>query len=224
MTFTVNAEKKRDWNKGWWRDSVRGRVVLGAGVAFALLLVPASVCTVRAWTGFDPASLDTPASEALAAALWLAAALFCACMAISMFWVVFVRTRHLPERITSGEALTIEGEFLTISYHRRLDRRPTGMDVAVAWLPGCWWVWDRAVRRLCLVARPGQEGAVRDWHYDDPSRQPRVSWDDMRPTKFIAFFPYFDPDVTQELRRLGVPEVSMEEARRALCEAGAKRA
>lgn len=203
MVFVVNPQKKRDWNLGWWRDSARGKAILALGIVFAALLVPAIVAAVMLW---NP-SIDAAPEESLMGILAASAAIFCAAMAFVTFYVVFVRVRRLPERMSSAEVLTIEDGWLTLSYHRRRDPRPRGLDVFMAWLPACEWTWDAAVRKLCLRPRAGQQDAIRDYHYDDPAQQGAVGWESMRPVSAVAFYPFFDPDLFAELKRLGVPEV-----------------
>lgn len=203
MTFCVDQERKRDWNKGWWRDNARGKAVLALGIVFALLSVPVVVCAVRTWATFDPTRLDNPVGEELAAALWLAAALFCVCMAVAFLWVVFVRVPSYPRKLLSQEVLTIEDGWLTLRCHRRRDLSRDGMEVLTAYLPNCEWCYDKATRKLCLLERG--DGAIRHYHYDDPAREKPVPFERMYRYRWFDFYPYYDPDVISEVRRWAAP-------------------
>ncbi|WP_455136784.1 hypothetical protein [Thermophilibacter sp.] len=213
MTFTVNPDKKRTWNHGWWRDWAQGRVAIvvaclcaavlvAVGVYAALTLDPAALAAEARELGSRPETTRLAMTMAASAVL-LAGALICAGGVL--------RHRSAPARQTSAESVTVEGGWLTMRYHRTLDSSPTGQDVAVAWLPGCAWWWDARRRQLVIDAR--ESGAVRDWHYDDPASQPAVAFGDMRPVSFMRLYPFYDPDLLAYLRQTGAPEASPRSAK-----------
>lgn len=208
MVFTVDQEKKRTWNHGWWRDWTQGKVGLAV----------ACICSIGllALVAYGVATLDLSAlaaeshelgnwPETTRLAMMLAAG--GALLAGALITIGgTLRHRSAPARQTSEETITVEDGWLSMRYHRRLDPVATGQDVAVAWLPGCTWWWDAPRRQLVIDAK--ESGAVRDWHYDDPDNQPVVPFESMRPASFMRFYPFFEPDLIAYLRQIGAPEGS----------------
>lgn len=213
MTFTVNPEKKRTWNHGWWRDWPQGKVGLvvaalcTAGLVgvslYAALTIDASALAAEAY-----ALGDRPETMRLGVCLGAAALMLTA--ALVLFGGT-LRHRSAPERQTSGESIAIENGWLTMRYHRRLDPSPTGLDVAVAWLPGCSWWWDAKRRQLVIDAVSA--GSVRDWHYDDPAREESVPFEAMHQASLMRLYPFYEPDLMAYLRQIGVAERSPRSAK-----------
>ncbi len=206
MTFTVNPEKKRTWNHGWWRDWTQGKV----GLAVAALCVAGLVgVALYVALAIDFSALATevyelgerPEMTRLAVCLGIAAVLLTAALILIGGTL---RHRSAPARQTSGESIVVENGWLVMRYHRRLDPSPAGQDVAMAWLPGCAWWWDAKRRQLVIDAVT--PGAVRDWHYDDPSRAAAVPFEAMNQVSFMRFYPFYDPDLMAYLRQTGVAE------------------
>lgn len=165
MTFTVNQERRRAWNHGWWRDWTQGRVAI---VMACVCVTGLAALAVFAALTLDPTALaaetrelgNRPETMRLAALLVVAGALLTgASVAIGGV----LRHRREPERQLTNETLSIKDGILTLYYHRRYDPVRDGIDVACARLDKCSFWWDAKRRQLVIDAE--ETGAVREWHY-----------------------------------------------------------
>ena len=206
MTFTVNQERKRAWNHGWWRDWTQGRVAI---VMACVCVTGLAALAVFAALTLDPTALaaetrelgNRPETMRLAALLVVAGALLTgASVAIGGV----LRHHREPERQLTNETLSIKDGILTLYYHRRYDPVRDGIDVACARLDKCSFWWDAKRRQLVIDAE--ETGAVREWHYDIPAQVGSVPFEQMRACSFMRFYPYYDPDPVATLRELGVRE------------------
>lgn len=218
MTFTVNAEKKRDWNKAWWRDWPQGRVLLVvsvvamvafvAALAHLLLTVDFSLALSDRWStpGYDPAVAGPAQTSLILHAVALAVTLVLSCLIVPV-----IRYRRHAEDATSAESLAVEDGVLTYAFHDARDPARRGLWQVRARLDGCVWWWDQKRRELVVDAR--EEGALREWHYANPAREPAVAFEDMEPTDTLRMCPFFDPDPVEYLRSTGAPEGEARSAR-----------
>lgn len=206
MNFYVDQERKRTWNHGWWRDWTQGKVAVVVAcvcvTGLIALAVYAALTLDQAALAAETRMLGNRPETTRLAMMMAASAVLLAGALIAIGGVL--RRRSEPMRIRSGEAIVIEGGMLTMTYHRRVDPNPAGVDVACARLDRCsFWV-DAKRRQLVIDAR--ESGAVREMHYDDPALVGSVPFEQMRPCSFMRFYPYFEPDLVSALRGLGVEE------------------
>lgn len=217
MTFVVNAEKKRDWNKMWWRDWPQGRVLLVLSVVSMVVFVAVLVhmlLTVdfslvvadRRDPGYDPVVAGAVQSSFIIHAAALSLTLVLSCLIVPV-----VRYRRHAQDATSAESLEIIDGVLTYAFHDPRDPDRRGLWQVRARLDGCAWWWDAKRRELVVDAR--EQGALREWHYANPSREAEVPFERMDPTDTLRMCPFFDPDPIEYLREIGAPEASPRSAR-----------
>ncbi|WP_455136780.1 hypothetical protein [Thermophilibacter sp.] len=218
MTFVVNAEKKRNWNKMWWRDWPQGRVLLVlsvasmivfvAALAHMLLTVDFSLALSDRWStpDYDPAVAGDAQGSLILHAAVLALTLVLSCLIVPV-----VRYRRHAQDSTSAESLEVADGVLTYSFHDPRDSKRRSLWQVCARLDGCVWWWDAKRRELVVDAR--EQGALREWRYGDPSREAIVPFERMEPTDTLRMCPFFDPDPIEYLRQIGAPEGKPRSAR-----------
>lgn len=202
MQFTLDPQKKRTWNFGWWKGSGQGRFGFWFGAACLVVAVVSAVRLPGAWDSSafgDPFASDEAVLGNIAAVCWLAVPLALA----AIFWGGILRYAIAEVNSLSGESLAIEGGVLTMTYHVVGDE-PGAMDVGAADLARCSWKWDPGLRKLTVRAE--ERGAVREWHYRDYAHEAAVPFGAMEEGDTMVFSPYFDPDPVEVLRGMGVPE------------------
>lgn len=205
MVFTVNPEKKRAWNHGWWRDWTQGRVLICVSCVSMVGLV-ATVAHLLLTTDLGLLGAGASVTGALPDDFWVS--IFAHVGVASLFVVgsclIFsvLRRSSAPARETSAESLVAEDGWLTFARHVRADHDPSGMRVTSARLGGCSFWWDARRRQLVLDAE--EPGAIVGWHTD-------LAHLGARPTSYQAadtlrLYPFYDPDPVAWLRAQGCRE------------------
>ena len=209
MTFTVNPEKKRTWNHGWWRDWTQGKVLIAVSVtsmAGLVVTVAHALLTVDfdlAFATGAPGQSDEMVELIYHLMLW---GLF---LGLSCLIFSVIRHRSAPLKESSAESITVEDGWLTFARHITADPDPAGMRVTAARLADCRFWWD--ARRRQLVIDAAEPGAIAGGHTDlahlkeQPSAYERVDC--------LRLYPFYDPDPVEYLRRAGVRERAPRSAR-----------
>lgn len=209
MEFVVNQDKKREWNKLWWRDCPQGRVLLYVSLA-SMVLLAVTLAHLFLTVDFEFALSDprTPGFD-LEARGNEGASLIIHILVVSLFFVLSclifaaLRIRRNCLSAVTDERLSVEGGLLTYSFHDGSDAAKTSRWVVCARLEGCRWRWDPKRREVVVTAV--EEGALREKRLGRPSKTlPALG--DMDSTDELRFDPVFDPDPVEYLRSIGAPE------------------
>ena len=209
MTFTVNPEKKREWDKLWWRDCPQGRVLLYVSLVSMVLLVVALVhlfltvdfelAMADPWTpGLDSEAASNAVGDLIIHILVVSLFFVLSCLVIAA-----LRIRRDCLGVVTDEKLLIEDGVLTYSFHDGADAAKTSRWVVRARLEGCRWRWDPKRREVVVTAV--EEGALREKRLGRPSKT-LPAFGEMEPTDELRFDPVFDPDPVEYLRSIGAPE------------------
>lgn len=202
MTFTVNPEKKRTWNHGWWKDWTQGKVLIGVSVvSMAGLVVTVAHMLLAVDLGLA-FSLDAPGQSDAMVSLFLHVVVASVFIVLSCLIFSVVRRSREPQRQTSAESLSVADGWLTFARHVRADTDADGMRVTSARLADCSFWWDEKRRQLVIDAE--KPGAIVGWHTD-------LAHLGEQPTRYqnadmLRLYPFYDPDPVAYLREMGVTE------------------
>ncbi len=211
MVFTINQQKKRTWNDGWWKSWTQGKVLMALAligiVSFVLMLPYHISCFIGL---FEVESVPQgPARDSFVVRNCLdlltvgLQVVFMAC------GVPVLTYRKAADGVFQSEALVIEDGLLR--WVRRSNYEHDGeysLLVTVCRIDACSFAFDEESRMLVVSSSFGDSMC---WGMCDsadvaltiaPENLERAgTWPYPR---VVELYPYFDPDPIQYLRGLGV--------------------
>ena len=213
MVFTVDETRKKQWNRGWWRRRRKGKILAGMAAAYVVIGVALLVYGIL-HGGFG--ALWAPGAsfeEAFPTFCCSVAGLTLLLCAGALAGNVFRVSRWTST--IGAESLMIEDGILT--YRFRIAGLTSRGKVRIwrARLAECSWYWEPELEQVVVWIGKGHVGAIMYGDVDDSE----VGDADAALTRYadiLNFYPWFEPDLMGELRRLGVPEERLSPWRRFL--------
>lgn len=213
MVFTVDEGRKQSWNHGWWRRRRKGKILAGMAAGYVVIGVALLVYGIL-HGGFGalwaPGASFEEAFPTFCCSVGGLTLLFCAGALAGNIW----RVSRDPSTV-KAEALAIEDGVLTYRF-REEGLTPRGkVRMWRARLGECFWYWEPEKEQVVVWIGEGHVGAIMCGDVDvaeaGDADAALTRYADM-----LNFFPWFEPDLIGELRRLGVPEKELPSWRRFL--------
>ncbi len=200
MTFTIDDEKKKNFNKLWWTRRKSGKAFVGMGMMSLLIGFVFLICELKKVSG--PAILN----EIFLQHFFLVASITFFLLSLCFFGNVARKTR-MPSKIKS-ESLVIENGILTYTYFHKGSVPSGQIHVVRAHLDECFFYWEKEREQVVIWHESGHLGAIRTG--DIPKDQ--VGQIDEQSLLFAGSFflcPWYEQDLMLELKKAGVAEKSL---------------